>query len=77
MKTETLKRIEKEAADKYSQWRYPQMSVEGYIAGAKSERNKAIDEAIEILRSGFGTLVDYNMQPVKSEIIEELNKLRV
>lgn len=71
----TLERIEDEA-DKYgfrvpydgTQKLYDDSAVEGYLAGAKYERNKTIDEAIDIV-------TDYNdPNPL---IVERLKALKV
>ena len=66
---------------------YDRSAIKAYIAGATAERNlmeselkqarnAVIDECIEKIKTGFGTIVDYNLKPVKAEIFEDLESLK-
>lgn len=57
---ETLKRIKKDAHDFTEGWG-ENCDLRSFIAGAKSERNKTIDDCIQVLENNPG---DMNLVPL-------------
>ena len=74
MTDETVKRIEEEA-EKYGSFRttdrYKKIKVNSYIAGAKSERNKVLDEAIDHIPK------EWNNYATLNDIISTLESLKL